>query len=51
VHDLALARKADAVLMLREGQTLAYGKPVEVMTERNIAALYADNIAAQAGLL
>jgi iron complex transport system ATP-binding protein len=42
VHDLALARKADAVLMLRDGRVLTYGKPEDVMTEENIATLYAE---------
>jgi iron complex transport system ATP-binding protein len=42
VHDLALARKADAVLMLRDGRRHAYGRPEDVMTEQNIATLYAE---------
>jgi iron complex transport system ATP-binding protein len=44
-HDLELARKADAVLMLCDGRVLAQGKPAEVMTDNNIAALYAEGAA------
>ena len=47
VHDLGLARKADTVLMLREGQVLAYGKPEDVMTEGNVSRLYAERAAAE----
>ena len=42
VHDLTLARKADAVMMLREGRVLAQGRPEEVMSEESIARLYAE---------
>jgi iron complex transport system ATP-binding protein len=43
LHDLELARRADYVLLLREGQVLSFGKPADVMTDDTLKTLYAEN--------
>jgi iron complex transport system ATP-binding protein len=44
-HELNLAAEfATRVLMLKSGELIAYGKPDEVMTEKNLRALFETDL-------